>query len=92
MANLTLQPTPADNPTEFVPVTGGGESTSAASLLIVAYLVMWAILMGYILMTWRRQRSLDIRLDQAEKELRAKLPEGLGDDSPSDLGADPAQG
>lgn len=78
MAHLTSQPTPADNPTEFVPVTGGGETTSAESLLIVAYLVMWALLMGYILMTWRRQSSLDQRLAHAERELNAKLPEDFG--------------
>ncbi len=75
MANLTLQPTLEDNPTEFVPVTGGGESASAESLLIIAYLVMWALLMGYILMTWQRQTSLDRRLEQAERELKTKLPE-----------------
>jgi CcmD family protein len=80
MANLTLQPSPENNPTEFVPVTGGSETTSAESLLIIAYLVMWAILMLYILMTWRRQSSLDQRLDEAEKELRAKLPDDVDED------------
>ena len=78
MANLTLQPTPSDNPTEFMPVSGGGETSSAETLLIVAYLVMWALLMGYILMTWRRQTSLDERLEQAERELHAKMPEDFG--------------
>ena len=75
MAHLTLQPTPTNNPSEFVPVSGGTEATSAESLLIIAYLAMWALLLGYVLMTWMRQTSLDARIKQAERELNTKLPE-----------------
>ena len=55
--------------TEFVAVTGGGETTSAAGLLIGAYLVMWALLLGFIFMSWRRQSRVDVRIAELEKSL-----------------------
>ncbi len=60
---------PSARSTEFVPVTGGGETTSAASLLITAYLVMWALLLGFVLMSWRRQGRVETRISELEKAL-----------------------
>jgi hypothetical protein len=57
--------------TEFVAVTGGGETTSAAGLLIGAYLVMWALLLGFIFLSWRRQSRVDMRIVELEKALGA---------------------
>ena len=54
--------TPEDRSTEFVPVQGGTEGTSAEALLVAAYVVMWAVLMGFLLMTWRRQSRMEARL------------------------------
>jgi CcmD family protein len=56
-------------PNEFVAVEGGGETTSAEALLVSAYIVMWALLLLFIFLTWRRQRTLEGRLGQLEKAL-----------------------
>lgn len=64
--------TPADRSTEFVPVQGGSEGTSAEVLLVAAYLVMWAILLGFLLLTWRKQSRIDARLSELDAELRRR--------------------
>lgn len=78
MSNDQSQPTqttaPQDRATEFVPVQGGGETTSAASLLITAYLVMWAILLGFVLTSWRRQGRVENRISELEKALASGGP------------------
>jgi hypothetical protein len=58
----TATPTVEDRSTEFVAVQGGGETTSAAALLVTAYGLMWLVLMGFLLMTWRRQKHLEDKL------------------------------
>jgi CcmD family protein len=68
----SLQSAPAGTaqpPTEFVPVEGGTETTSAETLLVAAYLVMWAVLLGFVLLSWRRQQSLEGRLGALERAL-----------------------
>ncbi len=62
---------PSARSTEFVPVQGGGDNTSAGSLLVTAYLVMWAILLSFILFTWRRQGRVETRISELEKALAA---------------------
>jgi len=73
MINDQSQPTETTSPqnraTEFVPVQGGGETTSAASLLITAYLVMWAILLSFVFSSWRRQGRVENRISELEKAL-----------------------
>ncbi len=60
---------PSDRSTEFRAVEGGQETTSAEALLVTAYLVMWAILFGFLLLGWRRQRAVDQRVQELEKAL-----------------------
>jgi len=64
--------TPADRSTEFVAVQGGTESTSAEVLLVAAYLVMWAILLVFLLLTWRKQSRIEARLSELDGELRRR--------------------
>lgn len=74
--NPTPAVTPEGRSQEFVPVTGGGtETTSAGGLLIAAYVLMWAILMGFILLTFRRQSAVDKRLADLERSLRKRSPD-----------------
>jgi hypothetical protein len=55
---------------EFRPVTGGNtETSSAGGLLVAAYVLMWAILMGFLFMTFRRQAAVDKRLIELERAL-----------------------
>jgi CcmD family protein len=62
--------TPESRSTEFVAVQGGQETTSAESLLVIAYLVMWALLLGFIFMTWRRQSRIEARIGELDRELK----------------------
>lgn len=55
---------------EFRPVTGGAtETSSAEGLLITAYVLMWAILMAFLFLTFRRQAAVDKRLSELERAL-----------------------
>jgi hypothetical protein len=74
MMNTTLiaalaPTTPEDRSAEFVPVTGGAESTSAAGLLLAAYILMWACVFGLIWLSLKKLRGLDTRMQQLEKQL-----------------------
>ncbi len=57
-------------PNEFVPVSGGGDTTSASTMLVAAYMLLWAILMGFVALSWRRQRATAARLDDIERALK----------------------
>jgi CcmD family protein len=69
-----LQPTATDRSTEFVAVEGGEETTSAGTLLVVAYVVMWALLLGFLLMTWRRLLKIEGRLGELDRALARGAP------------------
>lgn len=72
---MTAQTTaPSSRATEFVPVEGGAETTSAGTLLVVAYIVMWALLLGFLGLGWRRQKKLDTRLSELERQISGKAP------------------
>jgi CcmD family protein len=60
---------PEDRRQEFVAVQGGKDTTSAQSLLVAAYLVMWVLLLGFVFLGWRRATRLEGRLNQLEKAL-----------------------
>jgi len=68
---------PNSRSTEFVAVQGGGETTSAASLLIAAYLLMWGLLFAFVFLSWRRQARVETRIAELEKAIAA----GGGDGS-----------
>jgi len=57
---------------EFRPVSGAEQTTSASALLIAAYCIMWALVFGVILMTWRKQAKLSARLGQLETNLQQR--------------------
>jgi hypothetical protein len=62
--------TAEDRSQEFKAVTGGNNETSSAEgLLITAYVLMWAILMGFLFVTFRRQAAVDKRLTDLERAL-----------------------
>lgn len=62
--------TAEDRSQEFKAVPGGNtETSSAEGLLIAAYLLMWAILMGFLYFTFRRQAAVDKRLGELERAL-----------------------
>lgn len=62
--------TQAEPLTEFVPVSGGGETTSAATMLVLAYLLMWAVLFVFVWLSMRKQRSLASQVTELEAALK----------------------
>ncbi len=62
--------TPEDRSTEFVAVQGGNDATSAESLLVVAYLLMWAALLVFVFVTWRKQGALEKRVEKLDRDVR----------------------
>jgi hypothetical protein len=60
---------PESRSTEFVPVSGGAETTSAEALLVVAYIVMWAVFFAFLLLTWRKLGRVDRRLGELQSSL-----------------------
>jgi len=62
--------TAEDRSQEFKAVSGSStETSSAEGLLIAAYVMMWAILMGFLFITFRRQAAVDKRLSDLERAL-----------------------
>jgi hypothetical protein len=66
----TTAPAPAatvttadDRSTSFRPVAGGTELQSGEKLLVEAYAAIWLILFVMVLLSWRRQRGLDERMN-----------------------------
>src|SRR5262245_27938190 len=55
-----------DRATTFKPVTGGSELQSGEKLLVEAYAAIWIILFAMVLLSWRRQRHLEARVDGLE--------------------------
>ena len=55
--------TTEDRSTTFRPVEGGTEMQSGEKLLVEAYAAIWVILFALVLLSWRRQRGLDERMN-----------------------------
>lgn len=60
---------PEDRSQEFVAVQGGAETASASTLLVTAYIVMWALLMAFLFMSFRRSQRIEARLAGLEQAL-----------------------
>ena len=58
-----------DRATSFRPVEGGTQLASGETLLVEAYAAIWLILFALILLSWRRQRGLDGRVNGLEAAL-----------------------
>jgi len=66
-AHQEASPAPSARSQQFIPVEGGSETTSAEALLVAAYLVMWALLLAFVGLGWRRQGRVEARLGELEK-------------------------
>ena len=70
--HLTLQPDPLP---KQAPVTtfGGGDSAEDPmrnfGYSVAAYSIIWALLLGFLLLSWRRQAQLDARIADIERAL-----------------------
>lgn len=63
-----------DRSTQFVPVEGGTETTSAGTFLVAAYVLMWLFVLVFVVLTWRKTKSAQAQVEKLERAL-AKLPD-----------------
>jgi CcmD family protein len=70
---------PEDRSQQFVAVTGGAETTSASSLLVSAYIVIWVLLFAFLFLGFRRSQRIEARLSGLEDALSRRESE-KGDD------------
>jgi CcmD family protein len=71
-ATTDLRSNPDSRSTEFVAVEGGAETTSATVLMTVAYSAMWALVFGFLILSFRRQRRIEQRLGELDRALSAR--------------------
>jgi hypothetical protein len=64
-------PAPSSRSQEFRPFEGNTETTSAEAMLVAAYLVMWALLLAFVGLGWRRQARVEARIGELEKAVGA---------------------
>ena len=64
-------PAPSSRAQEFRPIEGNTETTSAEAMLVAAYLVMWALLIVFVGLGWRRQARVETRISELEKAVGA---------------------
>ena len=58
---------------QFRAVQGGTDTTSGSTLLVEAYAAIWIILLGFLLLGWRRQSRLEAKVKELERAV-AKVP------------------
>lgn len=61
--------------TSFRSVQGGEAMQSGEKLLVEAYAVIWVLLFGMLLFSWRRQRKMDDRIATLEQAVTAARKE-----------------
>ena len=71
---LALAAPPQTTPTEdrsttFQPVEGGNEAHNGTTLMVEAYAAIWMILMVWLVMVWRKQASMNQRLEGLEQAI-----------------------
>jgi CcmD family protein len=52
---------------QFRAVEGGTEFASGPTLLVEAYVVIWVLLLGFLLVGWRRQSRIEARMKDLEQ-------------------------
>lgn len=68
-----------DRATTFQAVKGNEpQHYSGEVLLVSAYALVWAILLGWVAFVWRRQRGLDERLADLERVIASSGSNGRG--------------
>jgi hypothetical protein len=71
MSEQEKDTTPGDRSTTFQAVQGEPEHYNGATLLVCAYAALWAILLFWVALSWRRQSALDARLGDLERVIDA---------------------
>jgi len=75
----TTSTTSDQRSTSFRSVPGGEVLQSGEKLLVEAYAVIWVLLFGMLVLSWRRQKKMDERiagLEQAVTAARSSVAKG----------------
>jgi CcmD family protein len=67
---------PTDRSTAFQPVEGGTETHNGSTLMVEAYAVIWTILMVWLVLLWRKQNTINQRLDGLEQAIDRAAAKG----------------
>jgi CcmD family protein len=59
----------ADRDGQFQAVHGGPDIASGPTLLVEAYAAIWIILLGFLLVGWRRQARLEAKISDLEQAI-----------------------
>ena len=59
----------APTSTTFQPVTSTGEQHSGTNLVVASYAFLWVLLMGWLVLMWRKQAMLHAKIDGLEKAI-----------------------
>ena len=70
----TTTAAPDERAATFHPVEQGEEVYNGPLLVVEAYALLWLILMGWLLLLWRKQNKITHRLHDVEQTLRAHSP------------------
>jgi hypothetical protein len=65
---------PEERSTQFVPVEGAAPATDAGTFMVAAYVLMWLCTVFFILLTWRKARGIQNRVNELQKAI-SKLPQ-----------------
>ena len=60
---------PPDRATEFQPVQNAPETHNGTTLMVEAYAVLWAILLGWVYFMWKKQSSVEARIAGLEQAI-----------------------
>jgi hypothetical protein len=75
-ASVQDRGSPSERSTQFVPVVNAPETSNAGTFMVAAYVLMWLCTVFFILHTWRKTRSVEVRMNELQKAI-AKLPQSL---------------
>lgn len=67
-----------DRSTTFQAVEPGKEQYNGNTLLVTAYVLVWALVLGYVVVLWRKQAALGARLAGLESAI-VRAEKKLGD-------------
>jgi CcmD family protein len=68
-ATATAQTPQTGRDGQFRAVEGGNEIASGPTLLVEAYAAIWILLLGFLLVGWRRQSRLETRMKELEQAI-----------------------
>jgi hypothetical protein len=60
---------PEGRSTSFQALQGQSEHYSGEVLLVSAYAVLWALLLAWVALVWRKQSTLDAKLTELERQI-----------------------